>query len=86
MVRIRLARMGRKRKPFYRVVASDVRAPRDGKFIEILGTYNPNTNPSELNFKLDRINHWKAQGAQPTDTVARLIKIVEAQSPPLEAE
>ncbi len=86
MVRIRLARMGRKRKPFYRVVASDVRAPRDGKFIEILGTYNPNTNPSELNFKLDRINHWKAQGAQPTDTVARLIKIVEAQLPPVEAE
>jgi small subunit ribosomal protein S16 len=80
MVRIRLARMGRKRKPFYRVVASDVRAPRDGKFIEILGTYNPNTTPAELNFKLDRINHWKSLGAQPTDTVARLIKIVESQS------
>ena len=80
MVRIRLARMGRTRKPFYRVVASDVRAPRDGRFIEILGTYNPNTQPAQLNLKMDRINHWKAQGAQPSDTVARLINMVEAEA------
>lgn len=80
MVRIRLARMGRKRRPFYRVVASDVRAPRDGRFIEILGTYNPNTKPAELDFKMDRVNYWKSQGAKPTDTVARLINIVEAQA------
>jgi small subunit ribosomal protein S16 len=72
--------MGRTRKPFYRVVASDVRAPRDGRFIEILGTYNPNTQPAQLNFKMDRINHWKAQGAQPSDTVARLINMVEAEA------
>lgn len=80
MVRIRLARMGRKRRPFYRVVASDVRAPRDGRFIEVLGTYNPNTQPAELNFKMDRVNYWKSQGAKPTDTVARLITIVEGQA------
>jgi small subunit ribosomal protein S16 len=72
--------MGRTRKPFYRVVASDVRAPRDGRFIEVLGTYNPNTQPAQLNLKMDRINHWKAQGAQPSDTVARLINMVEAET------
>ena len=73
MVRIRLARMGRKRQPFYRVVAADSRSPRDGKFIEILGTYNPMTNPMELKFKMDRIEHWMSHGAQPSETVARLI-------------
>ena len=80
MVRIRLARMGRKRRPLYRVVAADQRAPRDGKFIEVLGTYNPNTNPAELNFKMDRLNYWKAQGAKPSDTVARLINQAEGQA------
>ena len=74
MVRIRLARMGRKRRPFYRVVASDIRAPRDGRFIEILGTYNPNTRPAELNFKMERINYWREKGAQ------RLINIAEGQA------
>jgi small subunit ribosomal protein S16 len=80
MVRIRLARMGRKRNPFYRVVAADSRAPRDGKFIEILGTYNPMKDPMELNFKMDRIEHWINHGAQPSDTVSRLIKRVRNQS------
>ena len=80
MVRIRLARMGHKRRPFYRVVASDVRAPRDGRFIEILGTYNPNTRPVELNFKMERINYWREKGAQPTETVTRLINIAEGQA------
>ena len=79
MVRIRLARMGRKRNPFYRVVAADSRAPRDGKFIEILGTYNPMTDPMELNFKMERIEHWINHGAQPSDTVARLIERVRNQ-------
>ena len=80
MVRIRLARMGRKRRPFYRVVAADSRAPRDGKFIEILGTYNPMTDPMELKFDLERIQHWIDHGAKPSDTVARLIERVRNES------
>ena len=74
MVRIRLARMGRKRRPFYRVVAADVRSPRDGKYIEILGTYNPLTNPTSITFKLDRVDYWLGQGAQPSDKVEHLLK------------
>jgi small subunit ribosomal protein S16 len=74
MVRIRLARMGRKKRPFYRVVAADARAPRDGRFIEVLGTYNPMTEPASVDLKMDRINHWKGQGAQASDRVAKLIK------------
>ena len=80
MVRIRLARMGRKRRPFYRVVAADSRAPRDGKFIEILGTYNPMKDPMELKFNMDRIQHWIDHGAKPSDTVARLIERVRNES------
>lgn len=74
MVRIRLARMGRKKRPFYRVVAADARAPRDGRFIEVLGTYNPMTEPASVDLKMDRINHWKGQGAQASERVAKLIK------------
>jgi len=74
MVRIRLARMGRKRRPFYRVVAADVRAKRDGRHLEVLGTYNPMTNPSSVNLKMDRIDYWLSNGAQPSDKVASLIK------------
>lgn len=74
MVRIRLARMGRKKRPFYRVVAADARAPRDGRFIEVLGTYNPMTEPASVDLKMDRINHWKGQGAQASDRVAKLIQ------------
>ena len=80
MVRIRLARMGRKRRPFYRVVAADSRAPRDGKFIEILGTYNPMTDPMELKFNMERIQHWIDHGAKPSDTVLRLIERVRNES------
>ena len=79
MVRIRLARMGRKRRPFYRVVAADSRAPRDGKFIEVLGTYDPMKDPMELKFKMERIEHWISHGAQPSDTVARLIERVRSE-------
>lgn len=81
MVKIRLARHGRKRRPFYRVVAADVNAPRDGKFLEILGTYNPveKDESKELTLKIDRIDHWLSVGAQPTDTAAALIKKFKAQ-------
>ena len=74
MVRIRLTRLGAKKRPFYRVVATDVRNPRDGRYIEILGTYDPRVSEGGLNLKSERIQHWISQGAQPTDTVARLIR------------
>jgi small subunit ribosomal protein S16 len=78
MVRIRLARMGRKRQPFYRVVAADQRAPRDGRFIEVLGTYNPMTEPATVDLRMDAIKKWQDKGAQPSDRVAKLIKQFEA--------
>lgn len=78
MVRLRLTRMGRKKRPFYRIVAADQRSPRDGRFIEILGHYNPMTEPAELRVDLDRVDHWIGRGAQPTDTVASLIKKARA--------
>ncbi|MCB9745470.1 MAG: 30S ribosomal protein S16 [Alphaproteobacteria bacterium] len=74
MVRLRLTRMGAKKKPFYRLVAADQRAPRDGRFIEKLGTYNPMTSPAELNVDLERVDYWLSVGAQPSDTVAKLIQ------------
>mgnify|MGYP002884277929 CR=1 FL=1 len=74
MVRIRLTRRGAKKRPFYRVVAADQQAPRDGRFIEQLGYYNPMVEPSEIKLDLDRIDYWMGQGAQPTDTVKMLIK------------
>jgi small subunit ribosomal protein S16 len=86
MVRIRLARMGRKKRPFYRVVAADSRAPRDGRFIEILGNYNPMTEPMGIELKLDRVEHWLSKGAQPSDTVSSLIKRFKAAQPPTEGE
>jgi small subunit ribosomal protein S16 len=74
MVVIRLARHGAKKKPFYRIVATDSRNPRDGRFIEILGHYNPVATDKALTMKTDRIQHWIDNGAQPSATVARLIK------------
>jgi len=71
-VKLRLKRMGAKGKPFYRVVAADSRAKRDGKFIEELGTYNPLTNPAEINLKEDRVLAWLKDGATPTDTAKDL--------------
>ncbi len=73
MVRIRLARRGAKKKPFYRVVATDQRKKRDGRFIEQLGYYDPMKNPFVLKLDLDRIDYWIGKGAQPSETVARLI-------------
>lgn len=78
MVRLRLTRMGAKKKPFYRVVATDSRTPRDGAIIEKLGHYDPMKNPFELKLDLARVDHWIAQGAQPSDTVARLIERARA--------
>ena len=73
-VRMRLARVGSKKSPIYRVVVADSRSPRDGKFIEIVGRYNPQTDPSTIDLDEDKIQAWLDKGAQPTDTVRRLMK------------
>ena len=73
-VRMRLARVGSKKNPIYRVVAADSRSPRDGKFIEIVGRYNPQTDPSTIHFDEDKVKDWLSKGAQPSDAVARLLK------------
>jgi small subunit ribosomal protein S16 len=73
MVTIRLARAGAKKKPFYRVVVADHRFPRDGRFIEQLGTYDPRQAQNALKLQLDRVEHWVKQGAQPSETVGQLI-------------
>ena len=78
MVKIRLRRMGAKKAPFYRVVVADSRYPRDGRFIEEVGTYNPAAESEKLKVNMDRVQYWIANGAQPTDTVRGLIKKVEA--------
>ncbi|WP_226389967.1 30S ribosomal protein S16 [Penaeicola halotolerans] len=72
-VKIRLARRGKKRKPFYDVVVADARAPRDGKFIEKIGSYNPNTNPATIEINDDKALTWVLNGAQPTDTVKAML-------------
>ena len=73
-VKIRLRRMGQKKAPFYRIVVSDSRSPRDGKIIEEIGTYDPTKDPSEYHVNEDLAKKWLANGAQPTDTVARIFK------------
>ena len=73
-VKIRLKRMGMKKKPFYRVVVADVASPRDGRFIEEIGYYNPMTNPAEVKIDADKAKDWMVKGAQPTDTVKSLFK------------
>ncbi len=73
-VKLRLRRMGRKKKPFYRVVAADSRAPRDGRFIEIVGTYNPLSSEAQVELQEDRVYYWLGNGAQPTDTVKNLFQ------------
>lgn len=74
MVKIRLARYGAKKKPFYRLVAADSRSPRDGKFIEILGTFDPTKNPAAIKLDGDKVKIWLERGAQPTDTAGQIIK------------
>ena len=73
-VKIRLRRMGAKKAPFYRVVVADSRYPRDGRFIEEIGTYNPLADPTEFKVDADKAKKWLADGAQPTDTVRALLK------------
>ncbi len=74
-VKIRLTRVGKKKVPMYRVVVADERSPRDGRFIEILGQYQPLENPSMVNFNEERALEWLSKGAQPTETVGKLLKI-----------
>ena len=73
-VKIRLRRMGAKKSPFYRVVVADSRYPRDGRFIEEIGTYNPMTNPASISIDAEKAKKWMATGAQPTDSVKSLLK------------
>ena len=73
-VKLRLTRVGSKKNPIYRVVAADSRSPRDGRFIEIIGRYNPQTNPSTIELDEQKVRDWLSKGAQPSDTVARLLK------------
>ncbi len=73
-VKIRLRRMGAKKAPFYRIVVADSRYPRDGRFIEEIGTYNPTVTPSEIKVDAEKAKQWIANGAQPTDTVKALLK------------
>lgn len=72
-VKLRLRRMGKKKQPAYKVVAADSRSPRDGKFIEAIGLYNPKTNPATVEIKEDRALYWLGVGAQPTDTVKNIL-------------
>lgn len=74
MLKIRLKRMGMKKKPFYRVVVADERCPRDGRFVEEIGYYNPVSNPVELKIDTEAAQKWLKNGAQPTDTVRALLK------------
>ena len=79
-VKIRLARHGAKKLPYYRIVVADARAPRDGKFIEEVGRYNPCVDPSMIKFDLEKVDKWIANGAQPTDTVARLLETARKEA------
>jgi small subunit ribosomal protein S16 len=72
MVRIRLRRMGLRHQPYYRIVVADRESPRDGRFLEVVGTYNPRTEPSTIKVKEDRVYHWLGKGAQPSESVVRL--------------
>jgi len=76
MVRIRLRRVGAKKQPSYRVVAADSEMPRDGRFLEVLGHYNPRTEPATIHLEEDRIYDWMMKGAQPTESVAKIFKSV----------
>jgi small subunit ribosomal protein S16 len=81
-VKLRLMRMGKKKQPTYRVVAADSRSPRDGRFIEIIGIYDPRQEPSLVRIDMDKARKWVSNGAQPTETVAKLLKIAESQPAP----
>ncbi len=72
-VKLRLKRMGAKQRPFYRIVAADARSPRDGRFLEVVGTYNPITNPAETKIDEEKAMYWLNNGAQPTETVRNIL-------------
>ena len=74
MVKLRLRRVGKKKHPIYRIVAADIRSPRNGRYLEAVGQYNPNVNPIALSIKDERVFHWLRRGAQPTDTVRSLFQ------------
>jgi small subunit ribosomal protein S16 len=74
VVKIRLRRVGRKKSPMYRIVVADSQSPRDGKFLEIVGQYQPRTGEQAINLDAERVNHWLDRGAQPTDTVRSLLR------------
>ena len=74
-VKMRLKRMGKKKHPIYRIVVADARSPRDGRFIEEIGTYNPNTDPSEFKIDEELAKKWLTNGAKPTETVEKLLKL-----------
>jgi small subunit ribosomal protein S16 len=79
-VRLRLTRVGSKKNPIYRVVAADSRSPRDGRFIEIIGRYNPQTDPSTIELDEEKVKDWLGKGAQPSAAVAKLIKIAKIEA------
>ena len=79
-VKIRLARHGAKKRPYYRVVVADARSPRDGHFIDEVGRYNPCVHPAVVEFDMEKVDQWLKNGAQPTDTVARLLKQAREQA------
>jgi small subunit ribosomal protein S16 len=80
-VRVRLTRVGSKKNPFWRVVVSDQRSPRDGRFIETIGHYNPQTEPSTIVIDEERLKHWLGRGAQPSNTVKQLLKARASGTP-----
>ena len=79
MVRIRLRRIGLKGQPTYRIIAADKESPRDGRFLEILGVYNPRTDPATIHIKEDRVFHWMTNGALPTESVSQIFKSAGTQ-------
>ncbi len=79
-VKLRLTRKGTKKKPFYRIVAADIEAPRDGKFLEAVGTYDPMQDPAVVTLKQDRVQYWLEQGAKPSTTLKSILKKQSAES------
>ena len=79
MVKMRLKRIGMKKAPYYRIIVADARSPRNGRFIEEVGTYDPNTEPATVKFDEENAKKWLTNGAQPTETVAKLLKAAGIQ-------